>query len=46
MLLRTKIAWQEFEGEGEKEIGYFPVAKILTFDTMLSRKKIIRIALA
>ena len=46
MLLRTKIAWQEFEGEGEKEIGHFPVAKTLTFDTMLSRKKIIRIALA
>ena len=46
MLLRTKIAWEEFEGEGEQQIGHFPVAKTLTFDTMLSRKKIIRIALA
>ena len=46
MLLRAKIAWEEFEGEWEKEIGHFPVAKTLTFDTMLSRKKIIPIALA
>ena len=36
MLLRTKIAWEVFEGEGENEIGHFPVP---TFDTMLSRKR-------
>ena len=39
MLLRTKIAREEFEGEGEKGIGHFPVPKTLTFDTMLNRKK-------
>ena len=36
-LLRTKIAWEEFEGEGKKGIGHFLAPKTLTFDTMLSR---------
>ena len=30
MLLRTKIAWEEFEGVEEKGIGHFPVPRTIT----------------
>ena len=36
MLLRTKTAWEAFEGEGEKGIGHFPVPRPITFKTRQS----------